>query len=90
MKCRIEYDGNYPNLCSGHLKVFLDDVEWDFGKFCLNSGGSVLSDNNLDMWTTQGEWSIDEWPDDFPVELRPFVLEHINAEIEHGCCGGCI
>lgn len=40
-KIKIEYDGKYPSLCMGHLIVWIDDVKWDFGKFCLSSGGRV-------------------------------------------------
>ena len=38
MNIRIEYDGEWPALCMGHLIVWIDDVKWDFGKYCLISG----------------------------------------------------
>ena len=36
---KIDYDGEYPNLCRGNLKVTIDDVEYDFGTGRLMSGG---------------------------------------------------
>lgn len=41
MDIRIEYDGRWPNLCSGHLIIWIDDVKWDFGSHSLSSGGSI-------------------------------------------------
>lgn len=85
----IKYDGKYPCLCMGHLLVIVDGKEYDFGKYCLTSGGSVSFDENWNAEVTEGEWSV-EFPEDFPKELEEKVLECINEEIPHGCCGGCI
>lgn len=90
MEIKIEYDGKYPCLCMGHLIVWIDDVKWDFGRYSLSSGGHIHRNENWDMWATEGEWSIDEFPKDFPNELKELVLLKINEEIPHGCCGGCI
>lgn len=90
MKIKIEYDGAFPNLCSGHLKVWIDDKLWDFGKYCLLSGGNIQRDDDWNMWAVSGEWSITDWPKGFPEELKDKVLEEINSEIPWGCCGGCI
>lgn len=90
MNIKIEYDGKYPCLCMGHLIVWIDDVKWDFGRYCLSSGGSIHRNEHWDMWATEGEWSIDEFPKGFPDELKELVLLKINEEIPHGCCGGCI
>ena len=35
---KIDYDGEYPNLCSGHLTVYIDDVKYNFPDYCLSSG----------------------------------------------------
>ena len=92
MDIKIEYDGRYPNLCRGHLKVWIDGTLWDFGKYVLISGGSIHRDEDWRMWATDGPWDIEDWPDGFPDDetLKMNVLDEINSEIRFGCCGGCI
>ena len=87
---KIEYDGAYPCLCHGHLVVTIDEVEWDFGNFSLMSGGQVWHDDDLGESVDHGEWDVLEWPEGFPEELKDEVLDAINREIPHGCCGGCL
>lgn len=87
---RIEYDGAYPCLCMGHLKVWIGDKLWDFGEYCLSSGGCIKRDDDWDMWAEQGKWDIVQWPNGFPEELQSEVLDAVNLEIPWGCCGGCI
>jgi hypothetical protein len=89
MAIDIKYNGKFPNLCSGHLIVTIDEKEWDFGTHCLLSGGSAFV-NGSEEGITSGEWSIPDWPLDFPTKLKSLVLEEINRVIRHGCCGGCI
>lgn len=91
-KIKIVYDGKYPCLCMGHLKVYINDKEWDFGTSSLSSGGCIVHDSDWNMWAEHGEWSIyDEcWPNGFPEEYKKLVLNKINEKIPHGCCGGCI
>lgn len=92
-KILIEYDGEYPNLCSGHLKVWLGNDFYDFGQYCLSSGGSCYFENDYaDEVVKQGEWSINEYsiPENFPEEYLDDVLKVINEEITWGCCGGCL
>jgi hypothetical protein len=90
MKIKMEYDGKYPCLCMGHLIVWVDDVKWDFGNYSLSSHGRIHRDDDWNMWASEGEWCIDEYPEGFPEELKEIVLSKINEEIPHGCCGGCI
>lgn len=90
MNISISYNGEYPNLCSGQLIVTIDNIKYDFGKHCLSSGGSVTYDGDGIFEVYTGEWIIDKWPDNFPVELKELVEEKINEEIPYGCCGGCI
>lgn len=89
---KISYDGRYPCLCMGHLVVWINGTKWDFGTSALQSGGSILRNEDWDMWATSGEWNIyeDEWPEGFPEIYKEPVLKKINEEIPHGCCGGCI
>lgn len=86
----IKYDGAYPNLCSGNLIVIIDDKEWVFPNYCLSSGGSVSFDSDWNETVADGEWAITDWPKDFPEEYKNDVLEAVNSEISHGCCGGCV
>ena len=92
MDIKIKYDGEWPNLCRGHLIVCIDDVEWDFGGYSLKSGGEIQRDEEWNMWATEGPWDIWDWPEGFPKDeyLRLNVLEAVNTSIPFGCCGGCI
>lgn len=90
LNIRIEYDGIYPNLCSGTLIVYVGEKRWKFPECCLDSGGSVTFDEKWNGNVEEGPWDIDEWPDGFPEELKETVLEMINDEIPFGCCGGCV
>lgn len=85
----IDYNGEYPNLCSGDLKVTIDGKQWVFPNDCMVSGGSVY-DNGNDYVVIEGPWKIDEWPKEFPENLKSGVLDEINETVEWGCCGGCI
>jgi hypothetical protein len=87
---KIEYDGDYPNLCSGQLVVVVDGTRWKFPAYCLMSGGSVSFDPDWEEIVTEGPWVIDKWPTDFPAELQGDVLHAVNSEIRQGCCGGCV
>jgi len=89
-KINIKYNGEYPNLCRGTLQVFVDGKEWDFGEYCLSSGGSVYFDDDWSEHIESGPWTIDEWPDGFPEEYKEGVLNKVNSEIPYGCCGGCV
>ncbi len=89
MDIKIEYDGKYPNLCSGELIVIIDGKKWFFGS-ALVSGGSVTFDDEWSEIVKDGEWSIANWPDGFPNEYKQAVIDKINYELPHGCCGGCV
>ena len=85
---KIKYDGKYPNLCSGHLEVWINGKYYDFGTHCMHSGGGVFYDYE-EIEVTSGEWSV-RFPKDFPEEYKNELLEKINEEVEWGCCGGCV
>ena len=86
----VEYDGSFPNLCRGHLIVRINGKVYDFGKYCLASGGSVSFDSNWQEIVTSGPWSIFEWPVEFPEEYKADVIAAVNNKIPNGCCGGCV
>jgi len=90
MNIKIEYDGKYPNLCSGSLIVIIDGTRWVFPDYCMSSGGSVSFDEDWNEDVTSGEWSISDWPDGFPDNLQMAVEEAINIQVSEGCCGGCL
>ena len=87
---KIDYDGVYPCLCSGQLFVTIHNKVWDFGNRVLDSGGYVWFDEEWGDHIESGPWSVDKWPDGFPNDLKQAVLGAINAQVQHGCCGGCI
>ena len=89
-KIEIKYNGEYPCLCMGHLEVWINDVYYDFGEYCLTSGGSVTFNDEWKEEVEDGCWSINEYPKDFPEEYKDELLNRINEEIPHGCCGGCV
>jgi len=87
----LSYDGEYPNLCRGTLKLEIDgeEVAWNRN---LVSGGSVwFSKDYSEEHVERGEWSV-EFPDNFPkdAELRQEIARVVNENVRHGCCGGCI
>lgn len=85
----LGYDGAYPCLCFGTLKIKVN------GKlYCLEnaliSGGSVTCDDNWNFDVETGDWEVDL--SQFP-ELEPYkkqITELVNYNVEPGCCGGCI
>lgn len=90
MNIEITYDGEYPNLCRGHLFVTIDGKTWDFGKYCLSSGGSVSFTPEWTEIVDSGPWHVSCWPENFPEDIKAAVEYEINKEIPAGCCGGCV
>ena len=86
----VSYDGAYPNLCSGTLKMKLDGKIITFPSYCLSSGGSVWFDDDWSEHVEEGEWTISKFPKDFPEELKEYAQELVNENVEPGCCGGCV
>jgi len=86
----IEYDGEYPCLCGGTLRVTADGETWQFPEYCLSSGGNCYVTEEGEEVLQGGPWSIIEWPKDFPQRLQKAVLAAINEQIPWGCCGGCL
>lgn len=86
----ISYDGKYPCLCSGTLKIAVYNRVYEFYRI-LRSGGSVsFSREGADI-VTYGKWSIYEWM--LPEELKSLVeeiTECVNRNVPEGCCGGCV
>jgi hypothetical protein len=96
MEIKIEYDGKWPNLCSGRLVVTIQrciiegaDGVWDFGTHVLRSGGAAGCTPGGGEFCMGGDWGIEEWPECFPRQMRASVTVAVNEQVEHGCCGGC-
>ena len=92
MTIKIDYNGKYPNLCRGALKVTMSDgKEWIFPKYCLSSCGSAyFTSDYSESIITNGPWSISDWPKDFPEDCKGSVTEAVNDQVSLGCCGGCL
>ena len=86
----VSYDGKYPNLCSGTLVLNVDGKDVVFPDNCLSSGGSVYADDDGDWVADRGEWSITEFPEGFPEELKQDAVSIVNDNVIEGCCGVCI
>ena len=86
----VSYDGKYPNLCSGNLSVSIDGNVYQFPDYCLQSGGFVSFDEDWQEHVVEGDWEITDWPANLPIEYRQEVLDAVNDQIPHGCCGGCV
>ena len=89
----IDYDGKYPQLCSGHLR-FMSDGKKYAGYIWLLSGGRSWFDEYLNWHLTEGPWKEVSGP---LFEVYPKFLEHktellkmINENVPHGCSGGCV
>ncbi|MBO7060141.1 MAG: hypothetical protein J6W54_03460 [Fibrobacter sp.] len=88
----VSYDGEFPSLCSGILKIRVDGKEYELGPHVLESGGSVSFDENWEDSISNGPWRICEYYE-LPEELKPFkteITELVNDNVTFGCCGGCV
>lgn len=91
MEILVEYNGKYPCLCLGRLKITINGTPWEFPRPSLISGGRTYFTNNYsEAQIEEGPWKIRDWPDNFPEEYKEAVLEAINNELPQGCCGGCL
>lgn len=98
----ISYDGTYPTLCFGTLVVALDGRKVAFGDTDTadfpafwTSGGSVSFNEDWDEEVTKSDWemSCSVAEKDYPPDIwkaLPAVLDVMNANVQHGCCGGCV
>lgn len=88
----VSYDGRYPSLCFGTLVLEIDGKkvtfgEKGYGRFWESSGSVSLSSGSV----TTGDWIIDIA--DLPDEYKKYAEEIdrvFNANVRHGCCGGCL
>ena len=95
----VSYTGKYPNLCSGILKLKIDEKEVQFGYSYREHSGKLYppfweSGGSTDWhsdYVTKGEWIIDVAA--LPEEYQEYAdeIDYIfNKNVPHGCCGGCL
>lgn len=99
----VSYTGEYPNLCSGILTLNIDGIDYTFGYSHNNknqktdflpfwsSGGWCGFDENWNEGVACDYWNI--YTDELPEQFKQYADEIdivFNANVEYGCCGGCI
>ena len=86
----IEYDGEYPNLCCGSLFATINGKRWEFPAYCMRPGGNVWFDDDGLEVVEDGPWSISEWPDGFPKDMKDALIDAVNESVAWGNSGGCV
>lgn len=94
----VSYTGKYPNLCSGILTLEINGEQATFGHskaeyppFWKSGGNCGFRNNYSESYRNTGEWIIDE--SNIPEKYREYAAEIddvFNANVEYGCCGGCL
>lgn len=84
----VSYDGAYPNLCSGTLVLSIDGALVVFPHGSMSSGGSVWFDDNWFEHVDCGPWTVSV-PEKY-ASISKEIDECVNANVPHGCCGGCV
>lgn len=81
--CRF---GHEPDSYNYNEDKYDDD---NYDKFWC-SGGKVSFSGEYGYNVSEGEWEIDV--NELPEKFRKYASEidyTFNANVEHGCCGGC-
>ena len=84
----VSYNGKFPNLCRGTLVIKVNGEEISLENYLI-SGGRCWLDKDWFSHIKKGVWGISKLPDDLE-QYRDEILEVVNENVEHGCCGGCI
>ncbi len=100
----ISYTGKWPSLCHGILTLEIlgekhtfgtqgtygpklpDGSSPEFQEFWSTGGRCGMPPDGIET----GEWAIDVSA--LPEQFRDYAEEidaAMNANVEHGCCGGC-
>ena len=80
------YDGEYPAVCMGTVKLIVCDEIREYRNL-LESGGYITPDgDNIQMPYTINE---DELEEDIRVHAD-YIRDLVNRSIPWGCCGGCL
>lgn len=84
----VSYNGKFPNLCRGTLVIKVNGEEISLENYLI-SGGRCWFDKDWVDHVEKGNWRISKLPDDLE-QYRDEILEVVNENVPHGCCGGCI
>lgn len=100
----IDYDGKYPNLCTGVLTLKINGVIHKFNsynkhlegnpyleKFWVTGGNCGFTNGYMDSYVNRGEWEVNVGH--LPDFLKPYadeLIELFNDNVPYGCCGGCL
>jgi Ribonuclease G/E len=84
---QVEYDGRYPNACSGRLTIKKDGELIYQERHCCRSTGCVWFDDEWGEHVVSGELL---WEDanQFDEEVQEAVRQRLSQVAV--CCGGCI
>lgn len=91
----ISYDASPYCLCHGVLTVEIEDAvirfgDKNYGSFWY-SGGSCNFDADWNATVTHRPWKFNR--NDFPKCFNAYfedICELFEANVPHGCCGGCL
>lgn len=84
----IDYNGNFPNLCSGTLIIKVNEKIYELDHILI-SGGSVWFDDDWNEHVEDGDWSLSSLPQEIQ-HLHDEILALVQQHIPCGCCGGCV
>lgn len=97
----VDYTGSWPNLCSGELILRIDGEIYSFCGYRNDDEAdnhcysSFWSSGGYASWDPEevgeGDWLLNE--SDLPDWLKPYgqeLIDIMNENVPHGCCGGCI
>jgi len=80
------YNGEYPSLCKGTVKLLVEDEIREYDCLLI-SRGYVTAEGEL----VYMPWEIDE--EELEEDIRrhaSYIRDLVNKNIPWGCCGGCL
>jgi len=84
---KVNYDGSYPNACSGTLEIIVNDKIIYKENHCCHSTGSVWFDDDWSEHVEDGDLMWDD-ADEFDRDIQEAVKERLSKV--QVCCGGCV
>lgn len=83
------YDGCYPNLCRGTLKLQIDGKLVEFRDILYSNGSVGFFGIYEEEYVTKGRWDILKNIGEYE-KYKNEIVELVNENVELGCCGGCL
>jgi hypothetical protein len=83
---RVEYDGKYPNMCSGTLKIWVNEVIYEKKGVCESTGTCAFKKGKGKITKGRLVWRESE------ARCWPTLQRAVEEELERFevCCGGCL